>query len=176
MLKHDLKARLEEFCHLSGHERIHLGMTSSDIVENTYSIRIRRSILSLGPDRGRPVGGTPAAPAVSRGPRSGRERYRPAGTAGRWAGGGPTQPDVGALLRIRTAPHSGGAEPAPVHDLELATALVSLVQDPCLRVLANGYLTMLAGQEFWLEGDVATSCVRRHAWPQLFAVVEKDQP
>ena len=46
--KHDLKARLDEFCELSGHQRIHLGMTSADVVENTYLIRMRRSVLALG--------------------------------------------------------------------------------------------------------------------------------
>ena len=33
-LKHDVKARIEEFNHLAGHQFIHLGLTSRDVTEN----------------------------------------------------------------------------------------------------------------------------------------------
>ena len=33
--KHDVKARIEEFAALAGHEHIHKGMTSRDATENT---------------------------------------------------------------------------------------------------------------------------------------------
>lgn len=41
---HDVKARLDEFCALAGHEQIHMGMTSRDLTENVEQLQIRRSI------------------------------------------------------------------------------------------------------------------------------------
>ena len=43
-LRHDVKARIEEFCDLAGHEQIHLGMTSRDLTENVEQLQIRRSM------------------------------------------------------------------------------------------------------------------------------------
>jgi adenylosuccinate lyase len=45
-LGHDVKARIEEFNALSGHEQIHLGMTSRDLTENVELMQIK-SALSL---------------------------------------------------------------------------------------------------------------------------------
>ena len=42
---HDVKARIEEFCELAGHEHIHKGMTSRDLTENVEQLQIRRSLL-----------------------------------------------------------------------------------------------------------------------------------
>ena len=42
--KHDVKARIEEFCALAGHEHIHKGMTSRDLTENVEQLQIRDSI------------------------------------------------------------------------------------------------------------------------------------
>jgi len=42
--KHDVKARIEEFNDLAGHERIHLGMTSRDLTENVEQLQIRESM------------------------------------------------------------------------------------------------------------------------------------
>ncbi|HLT97491.1 MAG TPA: adenylosuccinate lyase [Acidimicrobiia bacterium] len=44
VLRHDVKARLEEFNHLAGHESIHLGMTSRDLTENVEQLQVRRSL------------------------------------------------------------------------------------------------------------------------------------
>lgn len=41
--KHDLYARMQFFNRLAGHEYIHLGLTSADIVENTQQLQIARS-------------------------------------------------------------------------------------------------------------------------------------
>lgn len=41
VLRHDVKARLEEFNDLAGHESIHVGMTSRDLTENTEQLQIR---------------------------------------------------------------------------------------------------------------------------------------
>lgn len=43
--RHDVKARIEEFCALAGHEHIHKGMTSRDLTENVEQMQIR---LALG--------------------------------------------------------------------------------------------------------------------------------
>lgn len=48
--KHDVKARIEEFNALAGHEHIHKGMTSRDLTENVEQLQIR-SALSLVRDR-----------------------------------------------------------------------------------------------------------------------------
>lgn len=42
--RHDVKARIEEFCALSGHEHIHKGMTSRDLTENVEQMQIRSSL------------------------------------------------------------------------------------------------------------------------------------
>lgn len=39
--RHDVKARIEEFCALAGHEHIHKGMTSRDLTENVEQMQIR---------------------------------------------------------------------------------------------------------------------------------------
>ena len=42
--RHDVKARIEEFCALAGHEDVHKGMTSRDLTENVEQLQIRRSL------------------------------------------------------------------------------------------------------------------------------------
>src|SRR4051812_43477493 len=42
--RHDVKARIEEFSALSGHEHIHKGMTSRDLTENVEQLQLRRSL------------------------------------------------------------------------------------------------------------------------------------
>jgi len=44
VLKHDVKARIEEFNSLSGHQLIHLGMTSRDLTENVELLQIKTSL------------------------------------------------------------------------------------------------------------------------------------
>ena len=41
---HDVKARIEEFCALAGHEHVHKGMTSRDLTENVEQLQVRRSL------------------------------------------------------------------------------------------------------------------------------------
>jgi adenylosuccinate lyase len=43
--KHDVKARIEEFNDLAGHEHIHKGMTSRDLTENVEQLQIRSAML-----------------------------------------------------------------------------------------------------------------------------------
>jgi adenylosuccinate lyase len=42
--RHDVKARIEEFCALAGHEQIHKGMTSRDLTENVEQLQILQSL------------------------------------------------------------------------------------------------------------------------------------
>ena len=48
--RHDVKARIEEFSALAGHEHIHKGMTSRDLTENVEQLQIKAS-LALVRDR-----------------------------------------------------------------------------------------------------------------------------
>jgi adenylosuccinate lyase len=48
--KHDVKARIEEFSALAGHELIHAGMTSRDLTENVEQLQVRAA-LTLVRDR-----------------------------------------------------------------------------------------------------------------------------
>lgn len=42
--RHDVKARIEEFCDLAGMEQIHKGMTSRDLTENVEQLQVFRSL------------------------------------------------------------------------------------------------------------------------------------
>lgn len=42
--RHDVKARIEEFCALAGHEHIHKGMTSRDLTENVEQLQVRAAL------------------------------------------------------------------------------------------------------------------------------------
>jgi len=43
--KHDVKARIEEFNALAGHEYVHIGMTSRDLTENVEQLQVRDALL-----------------------------------------------------------------------------------------------------------------------------------
>jgi adenylosuccinate lyase len=43
--RHDVKARIEEFSALAGHQHIHKGMTSRDLTENVEQLQVRQSLL-----------------------------------------------------------------------------------------------------------------------------------
>jgi adenylosuccinate lyase len=42
--RHDVKARIEEFVALAGHEQIHKGMTSRDLTENVEQLQVREAL------------------------------------------------------------------------------------------------------------------------------------
>ena len=65
--RHDVKARIEEFNALAGHEHIHKGMTSRDLTENVEQLQVVRS-LELVRDRGVAAARrlAPAGPRLSR--------------------------------------------------------------------------------------------------------------
>jgi len=43
--RHDVKARIEEFSALAGHEHVHKGMTSRDLTENVEQLQVRASLV-----------------------------------------------------------------------------------------------------------------------------------
>ena len=45
--RHDVKARIEEFCALAGHEHIHKGMTSRDLTENVEQMQVRAGLVLI---------------------------------------------------------------------------------------------------------------------------------
>jgi adenylosuccinate lyase len=45
--RHDVKARIDEFCALAGHEHIHRGMTSRDLTENVEQLQVRESLVLI---------------------------------------------------------------------------------------------------------------------------------
>ena len=45
--RHDVKARIDEFNELAGHQFIHLGMTSRDLTENIEAFQIRSALLLI---------------------------------------------------------------------------------------------------------------------------------
>ena len=45
--RHDVKARIEEFNALAGHEAIHAGMTSRDLTENVEAMQIRDGLVLI---------------------------------------------------------------------------------------------------------------------------------
>jgi adenylosuccinate lyase len=42
--RHDVKARIDEFCALAGHEHIHKGLTSRDLTENVEQLQVRAAL------------------------------------------------------------------------------------------------------------------------------------
>ncbi|MFL2657568.1 MAG: adenylosuccinate lyase [Akkermansiaceae bacterium] len=47
LTRHDVKARIEEFNDLAGHEHIHKGMTSRDLTENVEQLQVYRSLEAI---------------------------------------------------------------------------------------------------------------------------------
>lgn len=45
--RHDVKARIDEFCELAGHQHVHKGMTSRDLTENVEQLQIYRSLQAI---------------------------------------------------------------------------------------------------------------------------------
>lgn len=160
--KHDLKARLDEFCHLSGHQHIHLGMTSADVVENTYYIRIKDSLTVHGL-----VDKVPELPFRGiRGPiGSDADQLDLLGSAEHVD---RLNKYVAGAFGFRTVANAVTQNMPRSYDFMVASALMPHFPDGPHRLIMNGLLTILADQQPWLEGDVSTSVVRRYVWPMIF--------
>ena len=169
--RHDLLARLQETIAVAEiPEVLHLGMTSADIVENSYLIRMAKTCEILAYD-------LPFAHL------SGWTSWLPfrgiKGPVG-------TQQDQLDLLHDPTTvqkldrfvadefgfelvANSTGQVMWRSIDLQWSVQLSLGIQQEPWRTLANGYITMVAGYagETWNEGDVASSSVRRVALPSI---------
>ena len=66
--RHDVKARIEEFCALAGHEHIHKGMTSRDLTENVEQLQVRESLVLVRDRVSRPWPASPRLAAEHRRP------------------------------------------------------------------------------------------------------------
>ena len=91
--RHDVKARIEEFDDLAGHQHVHKGMTSRDLTENVEQLQIRDS-LRLVADKTVAVLAAARAPAPPSTPSS---SWPAAATTSpprppRWASGSPPPP------------------------------------------------------------------------------------
>ncbi len=169
--KHDLKARLEEFAHISGHERLHLGMTSADIVENTYSIRIRESLMALGLNR-RPFIQRWMDLQPFRGIRgpvgSDQDQLELLGSSAAVSWLNQHLADTFGFHKVADAPTQ--TLPRSI-DFNLATLIAQELSQPYSLLVAS--LAGCFGDSAWLEGDVATSVIRRYCWPTIFKVAEE---
>lgn len=162
--RHDLKARLEEFADLAGHQHFHLGMTSADVVENTALWRMKLSLERLG---------LSAAFVPFRGIKG------PVGTQqdqmdllGSVEACDELDHEVATRLGFAQVANSVPQVMYRSIDLEVASAVVRLVagiRHPLQAVLA-GYVAMIVSYQgdTWNEGDVSSSVVRRVALPGLF--------
>ena len=84
VLRHDVKARIEEFNALAGHEHVHKGMTSRDLTENVEQLQIRRA-LELVFSHGVAVAARHRRPAAAHRRRvAAARRRRPAVAARSW--------------------------------------------------------------------------------------------
>jgi len=171
---HDLKARLEEFCDVAGHQFHHLGLTSADVVDNVMLIRMRRGLELFPPDEDL---------VSTRMRMSFRGITGPVGTS-------QDQLDLlgsveaCAELDRRVARSFGfaramGATGQVYHrsvDLDVVSALTRFVArarpgSPRVALMA-GYQAMMAAtaSSTWNEGDVSQSATRRYAIPAAFMV------
>lgn len=176
--KHDVKARIEAWNEVAGHEQIHLGMTSADIVDNAAQVQIRqaaRLLLSQRPDLYVWI-----RPALDK--QSLRGIVGAVGTGSdqlALTGRHEAPIELSALVAAefgfdRMMDAVGQQYPRSV-DLHLASAVVSGIASagPAadgLLAVAGGYYAMLAGisGDQWYEGDVSSSVVRRIALPGLY--------
>lgn len=170
--KHDVKARIEEYNVLAGHEVIHLGMTSADVVDNTAQIRLRRSMDWLR--RAYPETFGHLERLADRWPMRGIK-----GAVGTQQDQLDLLGDPGLVdaLDHWVAKSFGFSQRlvnvGQVYPRSLDLEVVSQLLAPLARTghpgvaLLLGFQTMVAGYagETWYEGDVSTSVTRRVALP-----------
>ena len=169
--RHDLMARLEETVAVAGiPEVIHLGMTSADVVENTYLIRMARTCSQLARydrfadledwDTWLPFRGIKGPVGTQ------QDQLDLLGTAEECE---RLDESVAGYFGFRKIARSVGQVMWRSTDLMWASYLLRYITDEPWRTLAHGYMMMVAGYagDTWNEGDVASSSVRRIAIPGL---------
>lgn len=186
---HDVKARLEEFNALAGHQAAHLGMTGRDLDDNIELAQQRLSLECLS-QRAAELGQSAISADIGR--LASRVRFR--GIVGA-VGTGQDQLDLlgGSMqalneLNDRVQRHLGFAPGTRLDsvgqvyprslDAMIASSLTATVAalprpqggTSPYPVIARGYVAMLselAGDQ-WAEGDVSCSVVRRVALEGVF--------
>lgn len=172
-LRHDLVARLRVFCEDAGHEQFHLGMTSADVVETVWQIRLQDSLIRL-----QELHGLEPWECLERYPLHGIKG--PVGTQqdqvellGSYEKAQELDRRVADRFGFKQVTNSIGQVNPRSLDLMVvselysrASALTESPNRPLLYVL-SGFQTMVAGiaGDQWNEGDVASSIVRRVALP-----------
>jgi adenylosuccinate lyase len=171
LTRHDLKARLEIFCEDAGHEHHHLGMTSADVVENVYQIRVRDSLIKLYRWWGIPFDPNSYPLRGIRGPMGTQQDQIDL------LGSVETADELDRIIaRANGFPRLAGSVPQVMYrslDLQVVSALNRWAIDHTdshgrpLCGLLSGFQTMVAAivGETWNEGDVSASVVRRVALP-----------
>jgi adenylosuccinate lyase len=147
--KHDVKARIEEFSALAGHEHVHKGMTSRDLTENVEQLQIR-SALELVRERT-----VSALVQVASAPSSLATTIR-----------------LMAGQELATEGFKAGQVGSSAMPHKMNTRSCERING--LAVVLRGHLAMvseLAGDQ-WNEGDVSCSVVRRVALPDAFFALD----
>lgn len=188
--RHDVKARLEEFNALAGHQFAHLGMTGRDLDDNIELAQVKRSLDYLA-DRMRERHESSLAHELQ-----GEADRLP--LRGIWGpvGTGQDQLDLlgGDLDRLqklnrwvavhlgfdprRVLRSVGQVYPRSIDHGVAATVIRAVTPAIGGRTewasLLRGYYQMLAqlSGDQWLEGDVSCSVVRRVALPGLFLAAD----
>ncbi len=181
--RHDVKARIEEFCALAGHEHIHKGMTSRDLTENVEQLQVRQSLAllrdrvvatlaRLGAARRRARGHRDGRPLPQRrgaGDHAGqavRDRRRRAADRPR-AARGPARPLPAARHQGPDGHRPGHARPARRRQPRARRARAAGRRPPRLRAgadLGRPGLPALAGLRRGLRAGAARRR-RRPTWP-----------
>lgn len=185
--RHDVKARIEEFCALAGHEQIHKGMTSYDLVGNVEQMQIYRGLQLIAFK----VGHHPGLDAVIASyPARGLKGAVGTGLDQITLFGGDVEKArelerrVLAYLGLPCSLNAIGQVYPRSLDFKVVSVLADCVNSSpfsgAYRALMAGYLSMassLAGDQ-WNEGDVSCSVVRRVMLANAFftadAVVSHD--
>lgn len=175
--RHDVKARLEIYCEDAGHEHHHLGLTSADVVENTYQLRIASSLRTLSRQFGYDVEHLAHYPLRGVHGAVGTDQDQIA-----LLGSADAVDELNRqLCRAFGFPDYARAVGQVMHrsmDLAVLSPLVSEARARFGRspwcAAASAYMNMLAAvsADTWNEGDVSHSVVRRIAVPNLLRAVQ----
>ncbi len=113
--RHDVKARIEEFNALAGHEHVHKGMTSRDLTENVEQLQVLRS-LELVRDRAVAVLARLAGRAArARRPGDGRALATTSPRRPRRSASGSRPPPTSCCVALRAARRADRPLPAARH-------------------------------------------------------------
>lgn len=172
--RHDVKARIEEFNSLAGHEFVHWGMTSADVVDNVALIQMRDSLMRL-----EFMGFRGSNEVVGRIPFRGIKgavgtQQDQVDLLGSTDKADELDQAVAERMGFDSLLNSVGQVYHRSIDYQIVSHVVSLASarfsgNPLLALLA-GYQSMVAGYQghTWNEGDVSQSVVRRVALPGTF--------